>query len=298
MIVSIGGIFMANRAMGRTEIKKSEQLSTRPGKQFEMSSKPRIDNPNYKPAGKLKGKVAIITGGDSGIGQAIAVAFAKEGAKVAIGFLEEKKDADITRAMVEDYGAGCLALQGDVGDKRYCETFIKKVIGEFGQLDILINNAGEQHPQDDPLKITSDQLERTFRTNIFGMFNMTQAALPHMKEGSAIVNTASVTAYKGHPILLDYSSTKGAIVSYTYTLSQMLAPKIRVNAVAPGPVWTPLIPSTFSKDQVKEFGKDTALGRPGQPEELAPAYVFLASGDASYITGQVLHVNGGIIVGS
>jgi NAD(P)-dependent dehydrogenase (short-subunit alcohol dehydrogenase family) len=289
---------MAKQVMGRTKIKRTEQLSTRPGKQFEMSSKPRADNPGYKPAGKLKGKVAIITGGDSGIGQAVAVAFAKEGAKVAIGFLEEEKDAANTKMMVEDNGADCLVVGGDVGDKDYCQAFIEKVIGEFGQVDILVNNAGEQHPQDDPLKITAEQLERTFQTNIFGMFYMTQAALPHMKKGSAIVNTASVTAYKGHPILLDYSSTKGAIVSYTYTLSQMLAPKIRVNAVAPGPVWTPLIPSTFSKEQVKEFGKDTAMGRPGQPEELAPAYVFLASGDSSYITGQVIHVNGGIITGS
>lgn len=289
---------MAHKTMGRTDIKKTKQLGTRPGKQFKMDSKPRVDNPEYKPAGKLKDKVAIITGGDSGIGQAVAIAFAKEGAKVAIGFLEEEKDAAITKAIVEDYGTECLAIGGDVGDKDYGLTMVKKVLDEFGQIDILINNAAEQHPQDDPLKITPEQLERTFRTNIFGMFYMTQAVLPHLKGGSTIINTASVTAYRGNPLLLDYSSTKGAIVSYTYTLSQMLAPKIRVNAVAPGPVWTPLIPSTFPKDHVKEFGKDTPMGRPGQPEELAPAYVFLASDDSSYITGQTIHVNGGTIVGS
>jgi NAD(P)-dependent dehydrogenase (short-subunit alcohol dehydrogenase family) len=285
-----------SKAMGRTEIKKAEQLSTRPGKQTQMSSQPVSDNPDYKASGKLNGKVALITGGDSGIGRAVAIAYAKEGADVAIAYLNEDKDAAMTKDAVEKQGAKATTVAGDIGDKNYCEMLVAKVIDKFGKLDILINNAGEQHPQSDPLKISPEQLERTFRTNIFSMFYLTQAALPLMKKGSAIINTASVTAYKGHPELLDYSSTKGAIVSFTRTLSQMVAPKIRVNAVAPGPVWTPLIPSTFSKDQVKEFGKDTPMGRPGQPEELAPAYVFLASDDSSYITGQTIHVNGGAIV--
>jgi NAD(P)-dependent dehydrogenase (short-subunit alcohol dehydrogenase family) len=283
--------------MGRTKISSREQLSTRPGKQIEMRAEPRSDNPEYKAAGKLKGKVAIITGGDSGIGRAAAIAFAKEGADVAIAYLSEDKDAAEAKTMVEKYGAKAEAFAGDIGDKKYCEALVEAVVQKFGRLDILVNNAGEQHPQDDPLKISEKQLERTFRTNIFGMFFLTQVALPHLKKGSTIINTASVTAYKGHPILLDYSSTKGAIVSYTRSLAQMLAPDIRVNAVAPGPIWTPLIPSTFSPERVKSFGKDTPMGRPGQPEELAPAYVFLASEDSSYITGQTIHINGGSIVG-
>jgi NAD(P)-dependent dehydrogenase (short-subunit alcohol dehydrogenase family) len=290
---------MAKRtAMGRTEVKQAEQLRTRPGKQYQMISKHSSDNTGYMGSAKLKDKVALITGGDSGIGRAIAVAYAKEGAKIAIAYLNEDKDAAITQEMIEKYGAKTIAVSGDVGDKKYCEALVAKVIDQFGKLDILINNAAEQHPQDDPLKISVQQLERTFRTNIFSMFYMTQAALPHLKKCSVIINTASVTAYKGNAQLLDYSSTKGAIVSFTRTLSQMLAPDIRVNAVAPGPVWTPLIPSTFPKDQVKEFGKNTPMGRPGQPEELAPAYVFLASDDSSYITGQTIHVNGGTIVNS
>lgn len=282
--------------MGRTKIKQTEQLRTRPGKQYQMRSQPATDDLNYLGSAKLQDKVAIITGGDSGIGRAIAIAFAKEGAKVAIVYLNEDKDAAETVGMVKEYGGKITAISGDIGDKDFCETAIAKVVDEYGRLDILINNAGEQHPQEDPEKISAEQFERTFRTNVFGMFYLTQAALPHMKKGSTIVNTASVTAYKGHPTLLDYSSTKGAIVSYTRTLSQMLAPDIRVNAVAPGPIWTPLIPSTFPKGQVKEFGKDTPMGRPGQPEELAPAYVFLASRDSSYITGQTIHINGGSIV--
>jgi NAD(P)-dependent dehydrogenase (short-subunit alcohol dehydrogenase family) len=286
-------------AMGRTPVQQAEQLSTRPGKQVEMRAQPAESNPNYKAAGKLKGKVALITGSDSGIGRAVAIAFAKEGADVAIAYLNEHQDAAEAKSMVQAEGAKTMVIAGDIGDKNYCETLVDAVVRQFGKLDILVNNAGEQHPQENPTDISAAQFERTFKTNVFGMFYLTKAALPHLKKGSAIVNTASVTAYKGHPILLDYSSTKGAIVAYTRSLSQMLAKKgIRVNAVAPGPVWTPLIPSTFSPERVKSFGKDTPLGRPGQPEELAPAYVFLASEDSSYITGQTIHVNGGSIVNS
>ncbi|HET9850510.1 MAG TPA: SDR family oxidoreductase [Candidatus Saccharimonadales bacterium] len=288
---------MVKQAMGRTEIKQSEQLSTRPGKQVEMNSKPASKGKNYKPAGKLKGKVAIITGGDSGIGRAVAIAFAQEGADVTIIFLNEEKDAAIAKSMVENEGARCLAIKGDIGDKDFCQIAVNKTVNEFGRLDILVNNAGEQHPKGKPEDISAEQLERTFRTNVFGMFYLTQAALKHIGKGGAVINTTSVTAYKGHPTLLDYSSSKGAILAYSRTLSQMLAERgIRVNAVAPGPIWTPLIPSTFPKDEVKDFGKNTALGRPGQPEELAPAYVFLASDDSSYMTGQTMHINGGTIV--
>ncbi len=290
---------MADKVMGHTEVKKAEKLSTRPGKQTEMSTKPATEGKNYKAAGKLKDKVAIITGGDSGIGRATAIAFAKEGADIAIIFLNEEKDAAETKQIVEQQGTRAIAIEGDITNENFCRIVIDKVVGEFGKLDILVNNAGEQHPQENPEDITAEQFERTFKTNVFGMFYITKIALPLMKEGSSIINTASITAYKGHPELLDYSSTKGAIVSFTRSLSLMVAKRgIRVNAVAPGPIWTPLIPSTFTKDQVKQFGKETAFGRPGQPEEVAPAFVFLASGDSSYITGQTIHINGGTIVNS
>lgn len=283
----------------RPKSQPAEQLKTRPGKQSQMKQQPWTYHPNQTGSGKLKGKVAVVTGGDSGIGRAVAVAFAKEGADVAIAYLNEDRDAAETTQMLKKEGVKCLSVAGDIGDKDYCKTLISQVVEEFGRLDILVNNAGEQHPQDEPTDISAEQLERTFRTNIFSMFYLTQAALPHLKEGSTIINTTSVTAYKGHPELLDYSATKGAIVSFTRSLSLMVADKgIRVNAVAPGPIWTPLIPSTFPKDQVKEFGKNTALGRAGQPEEVAMSYVFLASDDSSYITGQTIHVNGGSIVNS
>jgi NAD(P)-dependent dehydrogenase (short-subunit alcohol dehydrogenase family) len=290
---------MARATARRPKDLPAEHQTSRPGRQYRMGLKPRSSNPNYKAGGKLKDKVALITGGDSGIGRAIAVAFAKEGASVAISYLNEYEDAAQTKELVEKEGRRCLAVGGDIGDEKLARQLIKEVVGVCGRLDILINNAGEQHPQANPEDISAEQLERTFRTNIFAMFYVTQAALPHLKKGSTIVNTASVTAYKGHPILLDYSSTKGAIVSFTRSLSLMVAKRgIRVNAVAPGPIWTPLIPSTFEPKEVKQFGKSTALGRPGQPEEVAPAYVYLASDDSSYVTGQVIHVNGGSIVNS
>jgi NAD(P)-dependent dehydrogenase (short-subunit alcohol dehydrogenase family) len=268
-----------------------------PGREHKMKPRPRAEDEKHRGSGKLQGKVAIITGGDSGIGRAIAIAFAKEGADVSVVYLEEKKDADETKRLVEEHGRKCLVIEGDVGQEQFCRKAVEQTIKEFGRLDILINNAAEQHPQESIEKITEKQLERTFRTSIFSFFFMAKAAVKHLKKGAAVINTTSVTAYKGSAHLVDYSSTKGAIASFTRSLSQALADKcIRVNGVAPGPVWTPLIPSTFPAKEVETFGADVALGRPGQPEEIAPSYVFLASDDSSYMTGQVLHPNGGAIV--
>jgi len=273
---------------------KQEQ---QPGREHKMKPRPAADDPKYRGSGKLEGKVALITGGDSGIGRAVAILFAKEGADVAVSYLNENKDAKETKRLVEEQGRRCITIAGDVGDENHCKALVQQTVKEFGKLDILVNNAAEQHPQESIEKISEQQLERTFRTNIFSMFFLTKAAMKHLKEGSTIVNTTSVTAYKGNPELLDYSSTKGAIVAFTRALSQALAKKkIRVNAVAPGPIWTPLIPSTFPPEDVETFGADTPLERPGQPEEVAPSYVFLASDDASYMTGQVLHPNGGSVV--
>jgi NAD(P)-dependent dehydrogenase (short-subunit alcohol dehydrogenase family) len=268
-----------------------------PGIEAEMTPRPRADDPQHRGSGKLAGKAALITGGDSGIGRAVAIAFAREGADVAIGYLNEHQDAEETKRLVEREGRRCVTVAGDIGDESFCQDLVRRTVGDLGKLDILVNNAAEQHPQESIEDISCEQLERTFRTNIFSMFFLTKAAMKHLGEGGAIVNTTSVTAYKGSPQLLDYSSTKGAIVAFTRSLSQALAEKgIRVNAVAPGPIWTPLIPSTFPEDKVAEFGADVPLKRPGQPEEVAPAFVFLASDDASYMTGQVLHPNGGSVV--
>lgn len=262
-----------------------------------MKPLPKYEPANYKAAGKLQGKAALITGGDSGIGRAVAVLFAKEGADVVISYLNEHSDAEETKRQVEQEGRKCILIPGDIGVETFCKDLIKQTVEGLGKLDILINNAAEQHPQAKIEDITSEQLERTFRTNIFAMFYLTKAAMPHLKAGSAIINTTSITAYRGSPQLLDYSSTKGAILSFTRSLSTNLAEKgIRVNGVAPGPIWTPLIPSTFDAKQVSEFGGTQPMKRPGQPEELAPAYVYLASDDSSYVTGQVIHVNGGEVV--
>lgn len=271
--------------------------SQQPGREHEMSPRPEADDPNYLGSGKLQNKVALITGGDSGIGRAVAVMFAKEGAAVAIGYLSEHKDAEETRRLVEEHKRKCVTIPGDIGDEAFCKEMVERTVSELGKLDILVNNAAEQHPQESIENISAQQLERTFRTNIFAMFYLTKAALKHLKKGSAIVNTTSVTAYKGSAELLDYSSTKGAIVAFTRSLSQNLAEKgIRVNGVAPGPIWTPLIPSTFDEKKVASFGADVPLKRPGQPEEVAPSYVFLASDDSSYMTGQILHPNGGSVI--
>ncbi|HLG74189.1 MAG TPA: SDR family oxidoreductase, partial [Chloroflexota bacterium] len=259
----------------------------------------QFEDARHRGSGKLQGKVALVTGADSGIGRAVAVAFAREGADVMIGYLDQHGDAAKTKAEVEGECRRAATMAGDLGDSGFCRELLNATVREFGGVDVLVNNAGEQHPCPSLMELTDEQLDRTFRTNIFSMFYLTRAALPEMekREGASVINTASVTAYKGNPTLLDYSSTKGAIVSFTRSLSLGLASKgIRVNAVAPGPIWTPLIPSTFPEDKVQEFGKEVPLGRAGQPEEVASCYVFLASNDASYMTGQVLHPNGGSVV--
>jgi NAD(P)-dependent dehydrogenase (short-subunit alcohol dehydrogenase family) len=268
-----------------------------PGREYKMKPRPQAEDEKQRGSGKLQDKVAIITGGDSGIGRAVAIAFAKEGAHLAIVYLEEDKDANETQHRVEEEGRECILIRGDVGDADFCRKAIEQTVKKFGKLDILINNAAEQHPQASIEKISEKQLERTFRTNIFSYFFMVKSAMKHFKKGAVIINTTSVTAYKGSGHLLDYSSTKGAIVAFTRSLSEALSQKcIRVNGVAPGPIWTPLIPSTFPKEEVATFGSDVPLGRAGQPEEVAPSYVFLASDDSSYMTGQILHPNGGTVV--
>lgn len=274
-----------------------QHQNQQPGIEEEMHPKPDYER-STRSAGKLLNKVALITGGDSGIGRAIAVAYAKEGADVSIVYLNEHEDAKKTKQEVEQEGRKCILIPGDIGDEAFAGQAVSQTVEKLGGLDILINNAAEQHPQQDITDITAKQLERTFQTNIFSMFYLTKAAIPHLKKGSSIINTASITAYKGNPMLIDYSSTKGAIVSFTRALSMNIVGKkgIRVNAVAPGPIWTPLIPSTFDEQQVATFGGDTPMQRPGQPEEVAPAYVFLGSDDASYISGQIIHINGGEIV--
>lgn len=268
-----------------------------PGNEHELKPKPEWQ-PRYAGSARLKGKTALITGADSGIGRATAVLFAREGANVAILYLCEHEDAEKTKATCEQEGAKAIAIAGDLGVKSFCDEAVQKVVDTFGGLDILVNNAGEQHPDKDITDITEEQLKRTFQTNIYSMFFLTQAARPHLKKGAAIINCTSITAYQGSKDLLDYASTKGAITAFTRSLSEsLIGDGIRVNAVAPGPIWTPLNPMGGTpKKEIKDFGKDTPMGRPGQPSEVAPAFLFLACEDSSYMSGQVLHPNGGTIV--
>jgi NAD(P)-dependent dehydrogenase (short-subunit alcohol dehydrogenase family) len=269
-----------------------------PGREDKMRPQPDYV-PKYPGCGKLKDKVVLITGGDSGIGRAVAVAMAREGAKIAIVYLEEHKDAEETARAVKAEGSQVIKIAGDIGDEKFCRNAVEQTVKELGRLDILVNNAAEQHETDDFREIKAEQIERTFRTNIFSFFFMAKHALRHIQKGGSIINTTSVTAYQGHKTLLDYATTKGAIVSFTRSLSEALVKDgIRVNAVAPGPIWTPLIPASFDADRVAQHGSSVPMNRPGQPNEVAPCYVFLASEDASYISGQVLHPNGGNVVNS
>ena len=269
-----------------------------PGLESEMTPKPEYDDPNYKGSGKLQDKVALITGGDSGIGRSVAVYYAKEGADVAIVYLDEHEDAEETKKAVENQGRRCLLIPGDIRNEGFCHEAVKKTVDEFGKLDILVNNAAEQYYEASIEDIDSARLGSTFATNIFSMFYFTQAAMPHLKKGSAIINTTSINAYKGNASLLSYSTTKGAILAFTRSISQPLIEKgIRVNGVAPGPIWTPFIPDAFGGDDVSNFGKQVPMKRPGQPKEVASCFVFLASEDSSYMAGQVLHPNGGVVVG-
>lgn len=274
-----------------------QNQNRQPGIEADMKPLPVFEPPSCKAAGKLADKVAVVTGGDSGIGRAVAVAYAKEGASVCIVYLDEHDDARQTERVIREHGGSCLLLAGDIGDEAFCKLAVQKTVDEFGRLDIVVNNAAEQHVRQKLEDIPAEQLQRTFRTNVFGMFYLTAAAMPHLKSGGAVINTASITAYKGNPTLIDYSATKGAVVSFTRALAANVAAQgIRVNGVAPGPIWTPLIPASFDPQAVSTFGTDTPMGRAGQPHELAAAYVYLACDDSSYMTGQMLHINGGEIV--
>jgi NAD(P)-dependent dehydrogenase (short-subunit alcohol dehydrogenase family) len=273
-----------------------QKQTRQPGREYKMHPLPEY-LPKSQGAGRLEGKVALITGGDSGIGRATAIAMAREGADIAIVYLEEHKDADETIELIENEGRDAIKIAGDVGDEAFCKRCVGQTVKEFGRLDILVNNAAEQHEVESLTELTEKQLTKTFRTNIFSFFFMAKHALKHMKKGASIINTASITAYRGHKTLLDYSATKGAIVTFTRSLSESLVKKgIRVNAVAPGPIWTPLIPASFKPKKVAKHGSSAPMERAGQPNEVAPCYVFLASDDASYMTGQVLHPNGGTVV--
>lgn len=288
-------------SLRHTTIKKQtrpkQKQTEHPGQEYKMTPQPEADSGATKNTPRLGGKIALITGGDSGIGRAVAIAFAKEGAHVAIVYLSEHKDARETKKLVEEYGKKCLLLSGDIGREVFARQAVRKTIKEFGKLDILVNNAAEQRPQKSIMNISQHQLEKIFRTNIFSFFYFVKAALPHLKKGSTIINTSSVVAYRGSWHLLDYAATKGAIISFTRSLSASLIEKgIRVNGVAPGAVWTPLIPSTFTRKEVAAFGTDNPMKRAGEPSEIAPAFVFLASEDSSFMTGQVLHPNGGEII--
>lgn len=276
-----------------------KQKQSQPGKETEMVPQPEYIRGNYKGSDKLNGKVALITGGDSGIGRSVAIHFAREGADVAIVYYNEKEDALDTRRLVEKEGRECLVIKGDLTSEKFCRKAVADTVGKFGKLNILVNNAAMQFPEDDLQDISKKHLQLTFETNIYPFFYTTQEAMNHLADGDCIINTASVTAYRGSDHLIDYASTKGAIVAFTRSLASQLADKgIRVNGVAPGPVWTPLIPASFEEEETAKFGQDTPMGRAGQPSEIGPAYVFLACEDSSYMTGQMIHINGGEPVNS
>lgn len=284
--------------MEQIYIDKTDSQTNQPGVEQIMDPEPLMIRENYRGSGKLKDKVALITGGDSGIGKSAALHFAREGANVAIVYFNEDQDARNTQLEVENEGSRCLLLKGDIKDEEFCHRAIQLTTEEFGYLNIIVNNAAMQFPEENLEDVQIENLKTTFETNIYSYFYLTQAAIEHLKQGDVVINTTSVTAYRGSEHLIDYASTKGAIVSFTRSLSKSLAKKgIRVNAVAPGPIWTPLIPATFKGEQLENFGKDVPMGRPGQPAELGPAYVYLACEDSSYMTGQVLHINGGEIIG-
>jgi len=286
-------------AQGKPKAKQrpAQEQERQPGIESVMRPQPKAEDQLYRGSGKLKDRVALITGGDSGIGRAVAIAFAKEGAHVSVVYLDEHQDALETQRRVEQAGRRAVLIAGDICDEGFCRQAVRQTVVELGQLDVLVNNAAVQYPRDDITQITAEQLLHTFCVNIFAFFYLIKAGLPHLRRGSTIINTTSVTAYRGSAHLLDYSATKGAIVAFTRSLSAALVDRgIRVNAVAPGPIWTPLIPATFSAEHVATFGSDTPMGRAGEPEEVAPSYVFLASDDSSYMTGQVLHPNGGEVV--
>ena len=269
-----------------------------PGMEYLMTPRPIFDNPNYKGSGKLKGKVAIITGADSGLGRAAAIAYVKEGAKVVIPYYNEHKDAMDTKNYIESLGGECILMSGDIADKNFSKQIVDKTLSTFGKIDILVNNAGVQYQQDYLDCISDEQFDRTMKVNIYGMFYLTREALPHMKPGSSIINLSSVTTFYGEPQLIDYVTTKGAIVGFTRSLARNLALKnIRVNAIAPGFFWTPLQPACWVKEKIPSLGAEAAMARGAMPYELAPTFVFLASDDSSYVTGQVMHINGGLYKG-
>ncbi|QAS52869.1 SDR family oxidoreductase [Halobacillus litoralis] len=283
----------------QTEGQPGQEQEKQPGLEGKMNPSPLQADDDYQSGNKLAGKVALITGGDSGIGRSVAIGYAKEGADVAISYLEEHEDAEYTKKQVEAQGRRAILIPGDVGEESVCIDAVNRTVDELGQLDILVNNAAEQHPTDDILNISVEQLESTFKTNIYSMFHLTKAAIPHLKQGSSIINTASVNPYVGNPELVDYTATKGAVVGFTRSMAKQLVDKgIRVNGIAPGPIWTPLIPSTFSDEKVEQFGTNTPMGRPGQPVEHVGSYVLLASDDSTYMTGQFIHINGGMFTSS